>query len=313
MIRIEDISFSYGSSDIVNNFSLSIEEGQFVTLLGPSGSGKTTILRLISGFLSPDKGRIFINNEDVTNLEPNKRGIAYVFQDYALFPHMTVKQNIEYGLKKTSGMDYKSLAEKLKLQDLLNRYPHQLSGGQQQRVALARSLVLKPKVILMDEPLSSLDAKLRHQVREELKNIQKDFGITTIYVTHDQEEALSLSDRIAVLDKGILQQWGNPEQLYFEPRNSFVAEITGRTNYLKLNGKTVLVRPTWLKTSPSPSQVCASINSVSFHGDQVLLSGKCLESSTGSLQILLPYEEGRKIKTGTEVYFSVTRSCILQD
>lgn len=313
MIRIEDISFSYGSSDIVNNFSLSIEEGQFVTLLGPSGSGKTTILRLISGFLSPDKGKIFINNQDVTNLEPNKREIAYVFQDYALFPHMTVKQNIEYGLKKTSGMDYKSLAEKLKLQDLLNRYPHQLSGGQQQRVALARSLVLKPKVILMDEPLSSLDAKLRHQVREELKNIQKDFGITTIYVTHDQEEALSLSDRIAVLDKGILQQWGNPEQLYFEPRNSFVAEITGRTNYLKLNGKTVLVRPTWLKTSPSPSQVCASINSVSFHGDQVLLTGECPESTTGSVQIILPYEEGVKIKTGTEVYFSVTRSCILQD
>ncbi|MCQ2577744.1 MAG: ABC transporter ATP-binding protein [Treponema sp.] len=313
MIKIDDISFSYGSLDIVKDFSLSIDEGQFVTLLGPSGSGKTTILRLISGFLSPDKGRIFINNEDITDLEPNKRGIAYVFQDYALFPHMTVKQNIEYGMKNPSAKDITSIAKKLNLSDLLDRFPHQLSGGQQQRVALARSLVLKPKVILMDEPLSSLDAKLRHQVREELKNIQKDFGITTIYVTHDQEEALSLSDRIAVLDKGLLQQWGNPEQLYFEPRNSFVAEITGRTNYLKLNGKNVLVRPTWVKTASSPSDFFAVIKSVSFHGDQVLLTGECPESTTGSVQIILPYEEGVKIKTGTEVYFSVTRSHILQN
>jgi len=312
MIKIDDITFSYGSQTIVKDFSLSIDEGQFVTLLGPSGSGKTTILRLISGFLSPKKGRIFINNEDVTDLEPNKRGIAYVFQDYALFPHMTVRQNIEYGLKKTSPADYQELVNKLDLSELLDRFPHQLSGGQQQRVALARSLVLKPKVILMDEPLSSLDAKLRHQVREELKNIQKDFGITTIYVTHDQEEALSLSDRIAVLDQGLLQQWGNPEQLYFEPRNTFVAEITGRTNYLTLNGKTALVRPTWLKTSSAPSDITARITQVSFHGDQVLLTGDCSLSKSGTIQVILPYEDGVKIKTGTEAAFSVTRSCILQ-
>lgn len=313
MIELKNLSFSYGSSKIVDNISLSVDQGDFVSLLGPSGSGKTTLLRLISGFLTPQEGKVIIDGQDVTEIEPNKRNTAYVFQDYALFPHMTVAKNIEYGLKiKKEGKlsDHTELLENLELTSLLDRFPHELSGGQQQRVALARSLVLNPKVILMDEPLSSLDAKLRNEVRDQLKSFQKNLGITTIYVTHDQEEALSLSDKIAVLDKGKIQQWGTPEEVYFEPANNFVAEITGRTNYLNLNGKTVLVRPTWLKPAGSNGElnrIKLLVDSTSFQGDNVLVSGKCSESSSGLVKAILSFEEVKEIKTGTEIELSVTR------
>ena len=214
-LKISNVSFSYKKgTKAISCLNLEVQKGSFTTLLGESGCGKTTILKLISGFLQPDSGTIEIDGINQNKVEPDKRKIAFVFQNYALFPHLTVKQNILYGVKnKKNENNYKIFEDTVKslnLDNLLNRYPHELSGGQQQRVALARSLVLNPKILLMDEPLSSLDTKLREKVRDELKEIQQKLKITTIYVTHDREEALSLSDNIAVIHEGKILQEGSP-------------------------------------------------------------------------------------------------------
>ena len=253
-LSIENLCFSYGKTCVVEKFSLQVEEGSFTTLLGASGCGKTTLLRLVSGFLEPDSGKIKINGKTINGILPNKRKIGFVFQDYALFPHLTVEQNLFYGLNlkkrtKETKNENKTLvmqtAENLGLQNLLNRFPSELSGGQQQRVALGRVLVLQPSLLLMDEPLSSLDTNLRLKVREELKEIQQKLKITTLYVTHDQEEALSLSDKIAVMKDGKLLQYGTPRQVYFEPKDLFTAEFVGQANFVY--GK--MFRPEWLKIS----------------------------------------------------------------
>lgn len=261
-LSLNNVSFFYGKSEIIKDFSLDVEQGSFTTLLGASGCGKTTLLRLISGFLKPTEGTVSINGQVQNEILPNKRKIGMVFQDYALFPHMTVEQNLLYGLKLKKGEKrtkeqnaelVQKTAENLNLQKLLKRYPSELSGGQQQRVALGRTLVLEPHILLMDEPLSSLDAKLRLKVREELKEIQQRLKITTIYVTHDQEEALSLSDRIAVLRHGSLLQYGTPEQIYFEPKDKYVADFVGRANFIRTGngdgGGEFLVRPEWIALS----------------------------------------------------------------
>lgn len=263
-LSIKNISFSYNKIPVVQNFSLEVEKGSFTTLLGASGSGKTTLLRLISGFLNPESGTISMDEKIMNGVLPNKRKIGLVFQDYALFPHMTVEQNLSYGLKiskdeKYSKEQIKTLvyktAENLGISEFLTRFPSELSGGQQQRVALGRVIILKPDLLLMDEPLSSLDTKLRIKVREELKDIQKRLGITTIYVTHDQEEALSLSDKIAVLNKGTLVQYGTPSEVYFSPADRFVAELTGRSNFITFleNGTSqeYLIRPEWISLKES--------------------------------------------------------------
>ncbi len=261
-LSLNNVSFFYGKSEIIRDFSLDVEQGSFTTLLGASGCGKTTLLRLISGFLKPTEGTVSINGQVQNEILPNKRKIGMVFQDYALFPHMTVEQNLLYGLKLKKGEKrtkeqnaelVQKTAENLNLQKLLKRYPSELSGGQQQRVALGRTLILEPYILLMDEPLSSLDAKLRLKVREELKEIQQRLKITTIYVTHDQEEALSLSDRIAVLRHGSLLQYGTPEQIYFEPKDKYVADFVGRANFIRTGngdgGGEFLVRPEWIALS----------------------------------------------------------------
>ena len=261
-LSLNNVSFFYGKSEIIKGFNLDVEQGNFTTLLGASGCGKTTLLRLISGFLKPTEGTVSINGQVQNEILPNKRKIGMVFQDYALFPHMTVEQNLLYGLKLKKGEKrtkeqnaelVQKTAENLNLQKLLKRYPSELSGGQQQRVALGRTLVLEPHILLMDEPLSSLDAKLRLKVREELKEIQQRLKITTIYVTHDQEEALSLSDRIAVLRHGSLLQYGTPEQIYFEPKDKYVADFVGRANFIKTGNcegcGEFLVRPEWIALS----------------------------------------------------------------
>ena len=221
-LELKNISFSFGNTLAVDGVSLTVEEGCFTTLLGPSGCGKTTLLRLISGFLEPQSGEILIDGVNQAGIEVNERKVGMVFQDYALFPHLSVQQNIAYGLKIQKNHAKSEISDKvneialsLGIEDLLARYPNELSGGQQQRVALARALVLEPKILLMDEPLSSLDTKLRTKVREELKEIQQKLKITTVYVTHDQEEALSLSTKIAVLSKGTLLQEGSPKEIYF--------------------------------------------------------------------------------------------------
>jgi spermidine/putrescine transport system ATP-binding protein len=242
-VEARNVTKIFGSgSDAVralDNVSIQIRENEFFTLLGPSGCGKTTLLRLIAGFELPTEGEILLDGERVGHLPPNKRLVNTVFQSYALFPHMTVQQNIAFGLEMR-GVDrgkitptVKEMLQLVQLAGYENRRPSQLSGGQQQRVALARALANNPKVLLLDEPLSALDLKLRQGMRDELKNLQQKTGITFVFVTHDQEEALTMSDRIAVMDRGQIQQLGNPQEIYELPVNRFVADFIGDTNFIR--------------------------------------------------------------------------------
>jgi multiple sugar transport system ATP-binding protein len=246
----------------VDNLNLEVDRGEFIVLLGPSGCGKTTTLRIIAGLETPDVGRVYIDGVDVTDLEPGERDVAMVFQDYALYPHMTVYENIAFPLvvrasklrlnKRDIEERVLSVAKMLRIDDLLDRKPTQLSGGQQQRVALARALVREPKIWLMDEPLSNLDALVRLQVRAELKKLQKDLGITTVYVTHDQVEALSLADRVAVMNKGRILQVGSPREVYDDPKHIFVATFVGipPMNLLECSVSDVIECPGFKKKLP---------------------------------------------------------------
>lgn len=227
-----------GAVRAVDNVNLKINKGEFVTLLGPSGCGKTTTLRLIAGFEFPSEGRIILDGQEINEQAPNQRDMAMVFQSYAIFPHLSVFENIAYGLKikKISGAELRrqvaTALDMVELSGLENRQPNQLSGGQQQRVALARALVMQPKVLLFDEPLSNLDAKLRVQMRAEIRRIQQELGITSVYVTHDQDEAMVLSDLIVVMNQGRIQQADSPPNIYRRPANRFVADFIGRANFL---------------------------------------------------------------------------------
>ena len=237
-IIIKNAQKRYGDNIIIEDLSLDIRQGEFFTLLGPSGCGKTTLLRMIAGFNSIEKGDFYFNEKRINDLDPAKRNIGMVFQNYAIFPHLTVEQNVEFGLKnrKVSKDEMKTETDKflklMQIDEYRDRMPERLSGGQQQRVALARALVIKPDVLLMDEPLSNLDAKLRVEMRTAIKEIQNSIGITTVYVTHDQEEAMAVSDRIAVMKDGEIQHLGQPKDIYQRPANLFVATFIGKTNIL---------------------------------------------------------------------------------
>lgn len=240
MVKFENIEIKYGDFVAIENLNLDIKEGEFFTFLGPSGCGKTTSLRALVGFLSPSKGKVYVGDKDVTNLPVEKRNIGMVFQSYALFPTMSVYDNIAFGMKvkkaSKTEIDQKvhEVAAKIKITELqLKKNVSDLSGGQQQRVALARAIVLEPKILCLDEPLSNLDAKLRIDMRMELKRLQKELGITTLYVTHDQEEALTLSDRIAVFNNGYVEQVGTPYEIYNESKSEFVCDFIGDINRLK--------------------------------------------------------------------------------
>ena len=236
---IKDLEKKFGDVEVLKKINLNVEEGEFVSLLGPSGCGKTTTLRIIAGLLEKSGGEVVINGNNVENVPVHKRNNGMVFQNYALFPHMTVAQNVEYGLKQQKvpkaerKKKVKEGLELVHLEWLGDRYPKQLSGGQQQRVALARALVLKPNLLLLDEPLSNLDAKLREEMQVEIRNIQKKLNVTTIFVTHDQKEALSMSDKIAVMNKGMIEQYGTPEEIYENPRTEFVATVLGYSNLVR--------------------------------------------------------------------------------
>jgi ABC-type Fe3+/spermidine/putrescine transport system ATPase subunit len=237
-VRLVDISKQLGSLKAVDHVSLDIAQGSLVTLLGPSGCGKSTTLRLLAGLYKPDSGSILLRNQNVTNLPPNRRKMTMVFQEYALFPHLTIADNIGYGLRM-QGMDRTKararIGEMLDLVGLTSsseKHPHQLSGGQQQRVALARAIAVDPEVLLLDEPLSNLDAKLRIKLREEIVRLQRVLGKTMVFVTHDQEEALSISDQVAVMGEGRIVQLGKPEDIYFRPANRYVAEFVGLANFI---------------------------------------------------------------------------------
>jgi spermidine/putrescine transport system ATP-binding protein len=261
MVELRSVTKRFGSFTAVQDVSLSVRSGEFITLLGPSGCGKTTMLRMISGFETPTEGIVLLDGRDVTNVPPYRRDVNQVFQSYALFPHLTVGDNIAFGLKmrKTPRQETSRRVEQVidlvSLGGFESRKPSELSGGQRQRVALARAIVCEPKVLLLDEPLSALDAKLRHQMQLELKRLQQRLGITFIFVTHDQEEALTMSDRIAVINKGKIEQLGSVHEIYHQPRTTFVANFIGEANILpatvvsrsadgvriKLNGKIDLV------------------------------------------------------------------------
>ncbi len=236
MVRLDNVKKKYDEKEIIKGISLDIYEGEFLTLLGPSGCGKTTLLRTISGLEKVSSGKIYIDEEDVTDVIPRKREVNTIFQNFALFSHMTVEKNIGFGLKmkKVPKSEIKSrvkeVIELIQMEGFEDRKPTQLSGGQQQRVALARGIVNKPKVLLLDEPLSSLDMKLRKQMQVELKRIQKKMGITFIYVTHDQDEALSMSDRVAIINNGVIEQIDTPRKLYDAPKTKFVADFIGESN-----------------------------------------------------------------------------------
>lgn len=240
-VDISGVRFSYGAQTILDNVSLDIARGEFFAFLGPSGSGKTTLLRLVAGFGQPDEGSIRVNDRDITRLPPWQRNVGMVFQSYALWPHMTVAENVAFGLEQRKVPRAEIATRVQQALDLVGlkaygaRRPSQLSGGQQQRVALARTLVVQPEVLLLDEPLSNLDAKLREEMREELRDLQRRTGLTTIFVTHDQEEANAVSDRMALLDGGRIQQIGRPVDLYDRPANRFVAGFLGSANLIEGN------------------------------------------------------------------------------
>jgi putative spermidine/putrescine transport system ATP-binding protein len=248
-VSVRSLRKAYGSVVALAGIDLEIEPGQFFTLLGPSGSGKTTLLRLIAGFERPDSGVIELAGREISGVPPYSRDVNTVFQDYALFPHMTVTQNIEYGLKvrrvgKAERIERARRAlEMVRLTGLGERKPTQLSGGQRQRVALARAIVNEPQVLLLDEPLGALDLKLRQEMQLELQHVQREVGITFIYVTHDQEEALSMSDRIAVLNAGRIEQVGTPLEVYERPSTDFVAGFIGTSNLIERDGKHMTIRP----------------------------------------------------------------------
>ena len=248
ILQLRQIWKSFDNTEVLKGIDLEVAQGEFITLLGASGCGKTTTLRIIAGLELPDAGQVILEGQDITNREPNKRDVNTVFQNYALFPHMNVSDNIGYGLKirKVPKAEIAERVEQalrlVQLEEYGKRMPDQLSGGQKQRIAIARAVINEPNVLLLDEPLGALDLKLRRQMQLELKRLQKQLGITFIYITHDQEEAINMSDRIGVMHEGILEQLGTPNEVYYQPQTSYVADFVGNANILHKNGETFAIR-----------------------------------------------------------------------
>lgn len=248
ILQLQQIRKSFADTEVLKGIDLEAGQGEFITLLGASGCGKTTTLRIIAGLELPDSGQVILGGRDITDWEPNKRDVNTVFQNYALFPHMNVADNVGYGLKIRK-VPKAQIAERVEralrlvqLEEYGKRMPDQLSGGQKQRIAIARAVINEPKVLLLDEPLGALDLKLRRQMQLELKRLQKQLGITFIYITHDQEEAINMSDRIGVMHEGVLEQMGTPNEVYYRPRTSYVADFVGNANILHKNGETLAIR-----------------------------------------------------------------------
>jgi putative spermidine/putrescine transport system ATP-binding protein len=271
-VRLRGIRRTFGEVVAIENLDLDIAEGEFFTLLGPSGSGKTTTLRVIAGFEQPDAGLVELRGVDVTRVPPSERDVNTVFQDYALFPHMTVQENVEYGLRvkgvarKTRRIAAKEVLERVRLPNLGGRKPVQLSGGQRQRVALARAIVNSPSVLLLDEPLGALDLKLRQEMQVFLKALQRDLGITFVYVTHDQEEALTMSDRLAVFNEGRIEQIGTPAEVYEHPETEFVAGFVGVSNVLERDGRRITIRPEKIRMSEGGDGEAGVVREVVYLG-----------------------------------------------
>lgn len=298
-LKIENISKIFEKERGVKNISFQLEKGELVSFLGPSGCGKTTLLNIIGGFVKNDSGSIYLEGKDITEYPPEKREIVTVFQNYALFPHMNVVENVKYGLKYrgyNKEEQIKLAKEYLKIVGLEGYEKNsvgELSGGQQQRVALARALVLQPKILLLDEPFSNLDAKLKIAMREEIKELQKRLGISMIFVTHDQEEALSISDRIVVMSNGEIVQIGKPEEIYYSPKNRYVAEFIGKINFLEIGNK----RPEEIKMRRDDSGDAIILNR-EFMGATTLFVVERLEKK---IYVTIPGEEALKYRVGDRV------------
>lgn len=298
-LKIENISKIFEKERGVKNISFQLEKGELVSFLGPSGCGKTTLLNIIGGFVKNDSGSIYLEGKDITEYPPEKREIVTVFQNYALFPHMNVVENVKYGLKYrgyNKEEQIKLAKEYLKIVGLEGYEKNsvgELSGGQQQRVALARALVLQPKILLLDEPFSNLDAKLKIAMREEIKELQKRLGISMIFVTHDQEEALSISDRIVVMSNGEIVQIGKPEEIYYSPKNRYVAEFIGKINFLEIGNK----RPEEIKMRRNNSGDAIILNR-EFMGATTLFVVERLEKK---IYVTISGEEALKYKVGDRV------------
>jgi len=308
IVSIKGLTRSFGDVRAVTGVNLDIYEGEFITLLGPSGSGKTTVLRMIAGFEKPDSGTIELAGKDVSQLPPYERDVNTVFQDYALFPHMNVISNIEYGLKVKGIAKQECNARALealrqvRLEGYDGRRPSQLSGGQRQRVALARALVNRPSVLLLDEPLGALDLKLREQMQIELKQLQREVGITFIFVTHDQEEALTMSDRIAVFNNGKIEQLGVPREIYENPISAFVSEFVGQTNRIVIDESRINIRPEQVSVSKMNSSgnrsLTGTLRDVIFVGASTRY---LVDTSCGAVISVLPVGD---LKVGDEVMVS---------
>ena len=335
-VALKAIRKSYGNIEVVKGVDLEIEDGQFLVLLGPSGCGKTTLLRMIAGLETVTEGQVFIGAEDVTQVLPKYRDIAMVFQSYALYPHMSVAENIGYPLllrkvaKDKRAEAVFDAAKVVHLEDYLDRYPRQLSGGQRQRVALARAMVRRPKLFLMDEPLSNLDAQLRSQMRAELKHLQKELAVTTVYVTHDQIEAMTLADKVAVINNGVVQQLDTPRNIYNNPANLFVAGFVGspQMNFIrgqikaggfssecstvqcpgiKDNQASVLgVRPEDLQiVEDASAEINARIYSIELTGDETIVTCSIEDRSPGS-QVVVRMDADYEQKVGVQVAIKIT-------
>lgn len=346
-VSIQGLKKQFGNTVTVSDMNLDIAEGEFVTFLGPSGCGKTTTLRMIAGFIEPTEGHIFFGDMDVTRLPVHKRGTGMVFQRYALFPHMTVAQNVAFGLQmhKVSSSERAGRIDKVldmvRLKALKDRYPRQLSGGQQQRVAIARALAIAPKVFLLDEPLSNLDAKLRVEVREEIRSLQKRLGLTTVFVTHDQEEALAIADRMAIMEGGRVQQLGTPEELYERPVNLFVADFLGKMNFFEgqMDGRAFMckggvrmivekpvtnaiklgVRPERMVLRATPPEgsnsLKGTIESVVYLGSQFEVQVRCNDAKLITLQMsntAMVHQEEAPMTVGAQAYVCFqAQDCVL--
>ncbi len=340
-IKIRDAVKKYGDNTIIADLSLDIKEGEFFTLLGPSGCGKTTLLRMIAGFNSIEGGDFFFNDKRINDMDPVVRNIGMVFQNYAIFPNMTVEKNVAFGLKNRKLPKEEIIAKTnqflklMKIEEYRDRMPERLSGGQQQRVALARALAITPDVLLMDEPLSNLDAKLRVEMRTVIKEIQNSIGITTVYVTHDQEEAMAVSDRIAVMNAGEIQQVGTPKILYQRPANLFVANFIGRSNVIDCqlevaDGKAMLVLPGNYKvemTNILPEEMYSRPVKASIRPEELIVEKSATEGIKAYINdavflglnthYFVHFEDGEKaeiiqeslidsiIEKGTEIYLGV--------
>ena len=307
-LRLERLDKKFEATEAVRELSLDIERGEMLSLLGPSGCGKTTTLRMVGGFLRPDGGRIVLDGEDITALPPERRPTATVFQSYALFPHMTVLRNVIYGLKfrkiprEEALSAGRAMLEKVGLPGAGGKTIDQLSGGEQQRVALARALIVRPKVLLLDEPLSNLDAKLRVRMRGEIRRLQREFGITALYVTHDQEEALALSDRVAVMEGGRIVQTGAPQEVYGAAANGFVADFIGRSNILVLeDGSRVAVHPEDIRLSSGGEGIEGVVFDRQFKGAVVTWF---VDAGGRTVEADLPGRSGDAWRTGDRVRIS---------